>query len=151
MISKKLTRSWVIISLTAILLFATVGLPMLLFGQGGIGNMGNRGFSARGNFGGQALPPVIPNAIPADVRIRQDDCWVEMSVHVRNGDYTVERVIWYIEPGTQVELVYNWRLRRWEGSICLQSGVYRYHFQIHTDDGLIWLAPQEGNWTAEVR
>lgn len=143
-----LTKSWVVISLTAILLFATIGLPLLMFGQG---NMGNRGFGGRGNIGGHGPPPVIPSVIPEDVRIRQEDCWAQMSVHVRNGNYVVERVIWYIEPNIQVELVYSWRHKRWEGSICLEPGVYRYSFRAYTDDNLIWRLPQEGYWTFTAR
>jgi hypothetical protein len=145
---KMLTKSWVLISLTAILLFATVGLPMLLFGQGEMGNLGNMG---RRPLGGHGPPPVVPTAIPEDVRTRQDDCWEKMSVHIRNGDYIVERVVWNIEPGTQVELVYNWRLKRWEGSICLAPGTYNYSFRVYTDDGLMWRMPRDGYWRFTVR
>jgi hypothetical protein len=145
-----LTKSWILVSLTAIILFATVGLPLIMLGQGNMGNMGNRWL--RGNLGGMGPPvPVIPAAVPADVRIRQSGCWVEMSLHMRECDYTVERVIWYIDPNTQVELIYNWRSRRWEGSICLQNGTYHYTFRAVTDDGIMWRIPQDDYWKCVVQ
>ncbi len=143
-----LTKSWILVSIVAILLFATVGLPLLLFGQG---NFMNRG-GGRGNVGGVGGPlPVTPIAVTEDTRLRQDGCWAEMSVHIREGDYNVQRVIWIIEPSTQVELIYNWRSKRWEGTICLERGVYTCTFRVYTDDGVMWRIPRDSHWKFDVR
>ncbi|MBU6997432.1 MAG: hypothetical protein HXS41_04045 [Theionarchaea archaeon] len=139
-----LTKSWILVSMIAILLFSTVGLPLLMYGQGNFGNRfgGNRGSS---------LPPIIPHAIEEFVSIRQEDCWVSISAHVNEGDYDIARVICIFRSGTQLELMYNGRTGRYDGSICLDRGPYDYYLSVYTVDGLMWRMPGDGYWRFQAR
>jgi hypothetical protein len=140
-----LTTSWILVSIGAILLFATVGLPLLMYGQG---NFGNR---FGGNRGGGSLPIVVPHTIEDFISIRQDNCWISISAHVNEGDFDISRVICVISPGTQVELMYNGRTGRYDGSICLDRGSYDFYLLVHTVDGLVWRMPEDGYWRFQAK